>query len=47
MAEQIFLFHLRAFYPYYNSQITSLDDSIDVININYYEALIAARKEFK
>lgn len=45
--EQIFIFHLRAFYLYYNTQLTSLEDTIDILHNNYYEALADARKEFK
>lgn len=47
MTEQIFIFHLRAFYPFHNTQITSLDDTIDVLSHDYHDALQQARKEFK
>lgn len=45
--EQIFIFHLRAFFRYYGTQITSLDDTIDVLADDYHDALQQARKEFK
>ena len=45
--EQIFIFHLQVFYLFYNSKITSLNDTIDVLSNNYNDALFQARKEFK
>jgi len=45
--EYIFIFHFRAFFPYYGTKITSLDDTIDVLGTNYHDALYDARIEFK
>lgn len=45
--EQIFIFHLQVFYPFYGTQITTLTDTVDILHNNYHEALIDARKEFK